>query len=56
MHFACGGQDWVMKRDGVHACPGGTPVSVRIDPDDFFLFDAEGRLAATPAPRHREAA
>ena len=56
VHFACDGQDWVMKRDGVHPLPGGSGLSVRIDAQDFFLFDAAGRLAAPPGPARREAA
>lgn len=56
VHFDYGGQEWVMKRDGVYPQPSGSDCRVTIDPAGCFLFDASGQLLATPGLLQSEAA
>jgi nitrite reductase/ring-hydroxylating ferredoxin subunit len=39
---------WVALSEGVRDLPPGTKVEVRVDSERAFVFDAAGKVAATP--------
>jgi len=49
LHLAYGPDRWVGLVHGVHDLSPGTQVSVWLDPDHVYIFDADGRLAAPAA-------
>ena len=55
IHVRHGDAAWVVQVEGVHPFGLGDEITVYMDPQRLFAFDADGRLAAAPA-RHRPAA
>ena len=49
VHLKRDGTNWVAVLPGVHEFPPGQTLEAALDPDDIFIFDAEGRLVAGPA-------
>lgn len=48
-HFEAGGGSWIARTEGVHLLPLGAAFEGFVDPDDFYVFDADGALVAPPA-------
>jgi glycerol transport system ATP-binding protein len=42
--------DWVIQQEGVHDIAIGSTVTMYLDPDRLFAFDADGALVAAPRP------
>jgi len=53
VHTAVG--ELVAQLTGVHDCPLGEPITLYLNPDSLFVFDAQGPLVRAPA-RHGKAA
>ena len=51
IHAARGGFSWVVQEEGVHSFSLGHTVRVFLNPNDIFVFDDDGRLAAAPGRR-----
>jgi glycerol transport system ATP-binding protein len=51
IHAARGGFSWVIQEEGVHSFALGQRVRVFLNPNDIFVFDEAGRLAAAPVRR-----
>jgi glycerol transport system ATP-binding protein len=49
VHLERDGANWVAVLPGVHEYPPGQTLEAALDPDDIFVFDAEGRLVVAPA-------
>lgn len=48
IHVDFAGERWVALAHGVHDLAVGQPVTIYLDPNRFFVFDAFGALAAAP--------
>ncbi len=51
VHVDFAGERWVALAHGVHDLGIGQPIEIYLDPGHFFVFDAEGALAAAPGMR-----
>jgi glycerol transport system ATP-binding protein len=54
IHLEHNGVSWVSQQDGVHSLDVGESISVYIEPERIFAFDAGGALAAAPEPPSAE--
>lgn len=48
VHLACNGANWVAVLHGVHEFEPGQLLDAALDPDNVFVFGADGRLVAAP--------
>jgi glycerol transport system ATP-binding protein len=48
VHLNRGASNWVAVLQGVHEFPPGHVLDAVLDPDNVFVFDAGGRLVASP--------
>jgi glycerol transport system ATP-binding protein len=48
VHIDFAGERWVALAHGIHDLAIGQPVEIFLDPHRFFVFDAQGTLAAAP--------
>lgn len=48
IHVDVAGERWVSLVSGIHAIEPGATIELYLDPERFFVFDAEGQLAAAP--------
>jgi glycerol transport system ATP-binding protein len=48
VHLSRGEQNWVAVLHGVHEFEPGQTLDAVLDPDNIFIFDAAGRLVASP--------
>ncbi len=48
IHVDVGGERWIALAAGVHEFLPGKPVELFLDPDRFFVFEPDGRLAVAP--------
>jgi len=49
VHLKRDGVNWVAVLPGVHEFPPGHALDAALDPDDIFVFAANGRLVAGPS-------
>ena len=49
VHLSRDASNWVAVLQGVHEFPPGHLLDAVLDPDNVFVFDAAGRLVASPA-------
>ncbi len=50
VHLTRDSQNWVAVLHGVHEFEPGQTLDAVLDPDNIFVFDAAGRLVASPGP------
>jgi glycerol transport system ATP-binding protein len=55
VHVDFAGERWVALAHGIHDLSIGQPVELFLDPARFFVFDADGALAAAPGMRRAAA-
>jgi glycerol transport system ATP-binding protein len=48
VHLSRGAANWVAVLQGVHEFPPGHVLDAVLDPENLFVFDAAGRLVASP--------
>ncbi len=53
IHVNHGGSELVVQEVGVHLKKIGSEITIYADPSDFFVYDMEGNLAASPARANR---
>jgi glycerol transport system ATP-binding protein len=49
LHFHYRNRSLVLQEDGIHSRRGGDPVTVYVQPRDFYVFDEQGGLVKSPA-------
>ena len=49
IHVEVAEEKWVILTHGVHRLASGTTITVHLDPNRFYLFDMNGKLAQAPA-------